>query len=200
VFETCVTGILLESLYGISDTILLDFTDSEYHTIIPIFLNITDTTNMNSITNITNVTNNANITHYPFSILSILPILPITNVTIITYMPILPILLTLLSYSILLILPSITIFLNIINFIQCYIDNIHNYYPILQVQYYPILHWGQYYTIEQILPNITCSILLNIPKPQNYVFSVQYVSIIVNITRLNQYLPIFTNFTSATCR
>ena len=52
----------------------------------------------------------------------------------------------------------------------------------------------------QILPNITSSILLNIPKPQKHGFSVQYVSIFINITRLNQYSSIFTNITRATCR
>ena len=47
------SGILLESLSGILDPILLDITDIEYYTILPIFFNITDITNITNITNIT---------------------------------------------------------------------------------------------------------------------------------------------------
>ena len=122
------SGILLESLSGILDPRLLDITDIEYYTILPIFFNITDITNITNIANITNITNIANITHFQYYWgYSILPIyLNITNVTNITNITKIVLLL---SYSIiesiLLILPSITIFLNITNIIQYYIASIH---------------------------------------------------------------------------
>jgi hypothetical protein len=60
------SGILMESLSGILDPILLDITDMKYYTILPIFFNITDITNITNIANITNITNIANITHFQY--------------------------------------------------------------------------------------------------------------------------------------
>ena len=97
-------------------------------------------------------------------------------------------------YSILPILPILhktetQIFTNIS---QYYMANIH--------QYYISGIWSQYYTILPICPNITWSILLNIPNPQNSEFLIQYVSIFINITWLIQYYSIFINITWVTCR
>ena len=78
------------------------------------------------------------------------------------------------------------------NISQYYISNITQYY-ICGIQY-------QYYSILLILLNITYSILLNIPNPQNCAFPIQYVSIFINTTSHSQYSSIFFNITWATWR
>ena len=50
--------------------------------------------------------------------------------------------------------------------------------------------FDQYYSILPISLNITYSVLLNIPNPQNCAFPIQYVSIFPNITKP---FPIFIN-------
>ena len=90
-------------------------------------------------------------------------------------------------FSILLILPDIT-YPILINITQYYKSNITQYYINVDItqyssyKYYQILHI-QYYSIL---------LLAFLSQPQNHVFSVQYVSIWINITCLIQYSSIFT--------
>ena len=53
-----------------------------------------------------------------------------------------------------------------------------------------LLKCSQYYSILPILLNITYSISLNIPNPQNCAFPIQYVSIFSNIISHFQYSSI----------